>query len=143
MLHERVGGEWSFVETLRHLVLAVDLWVGRLLSADARPLHPLGLPPTDTSDAAVAEMGLDLAAKPTFADMAVLHRQSRARVDDALAHLTHDDLASVRTAVLSPDWGQESVTVLECLRVVVKEHLEHLRFAERDLATLEVRSAPA
>src|SRR5215211_4441379 len=29
LLHERVDGEWSFIETLRHLVFATDAWVLR------------------------------------------------------------------------------------------------------------------
>ena len=46
-LHEQVGGEWSFVETLRHLVFAVDCWVGRMLAEVEHPFDPLGVPPTD------------------------------------------------------------------------------------------------
>ena len=45
----------------------------------------------------------------------------------------------MRTAVLAPDWGEESFPVLECLTVVVREHADHLRFAQRDLAVLEAR----
>ena len=60
-----------------------------------------------------------------------------------LAGVTDTDLPEVRTAVLAPDWGEESFSVLECLTVVVREHADHLRFAQRDLATLEERSAPA
>lgn len=36
LLHERVEGEWSFIETLRHLVFATDAWVK----------HRAGLPRT-------------------------------------------------------------------------------------------------
>jgi hypothetical protein len=37
LLHESVGGEWSFIETLRHLVFATDSWIsGRSL---ATPRH--------------------------------------------------------------------------------------------------------
>jgi len=25
----RVGGEWSFAQTLRHLVMATDTWLGK------------------------------------------------------------------------------------------------------------------
>ena len=45
LLHERVEGEWSFVETMRHLVFADDIWVGRMLSDEPGVFHPLGLPP--------------------------------------------------------------------------------------------------
>ena len=31
LLHERVDGEWSFTETLRHLVFATDAWVRRAI----------------------------------------------------------------------------------------------------------------
>lgn len=34
LLHESVGGEWSFIQTSRHLVFATDAWVGRSLLGD-------------------------------------------------------------------------------------------------------------
>lgn len=43
-LHERVDGEWSFVETLRHLVFVSDIWVRRAVLGDPRPWHALSLP---------------------------------------------------------------------------------------------------
>jgi uncharacterized protein YjbI with pentapeptide repeats len=141
LLHERVAGEWSFVETMRHLVFAVDVWVGRVLADEPGAYHSLGLPPTDTTDAAATEMGLTLDAEPSFAQVEALHRQARARFDAALSRVTDADLATVRTAVLAPDWGEESFPVSACLRVVVGEHAEHLRFARRDLAVLEAREA--
>ena len=137
LLHQRVDGEWSFVETMRHLVFAVDIWVGRMLDDEPGAFHPLGLPPTDTTDAGAAEMGLTREARPSFAEVEALHRLARGRFDDTLARVTDADLATVRTAVLAPDWGEESFPVFECLRVVVNEHAEHLRFALRDLSALE------
>lgn len=139
VLNERVHGEWSFVETMRHLVFADDIWVGRLLSDVPGPFHPLGVPPTDTTDAGAAQMGLTLAARPSFAEVAALHRDRRRRFTERLARVTDADLPEVRTAVLAPDWGEESFPVLECLTVVVREHADHLRFARRDLAVLEAR----
>ena len=38
-----VDGEWSFAQTLRHLVLATDLWLGKSVIGLAEPFHPLGL----------------------------------------------------------------------------------------------------
>ncbi len=76
LLNERVNGEWSFVETMRHLVFADDIWVGRMLSDEPGPFHPLGVPPTDTTDAGAAEMGLTLAARPSFAEVTALHRRA-------------------------------------------------------------------
>jgi len=37
LLHERVDGEWSFIETLRHLVFATDAWVKRAFLGSRRP----------------------------------------------------------------------------------------------------------
>ena len=128
---------------MRHLVFADDIWVGRMLSDEPAPFHPLGVPPTDTTDAGASEMGLALDARPSFDEVVALHRERRRRFTDLLLRVTDADLPRVRTAVLAPDWGEESFPVLECLTVVVREHADHLRFAQRDLATLEERSAPA
>ena len=37
-----VGGEWSFAQTLRHLVLATDTWLGRAILEIDKPYHPIG-----------------------------------------------------------------------------------------------------
>ena len=44
LLHESVDGEWSFIETLRHLAFATDAWVRRAVLGDPAPWHPLDLP---------------------------------------------------------------------------------------------------
>ena len=49
--HERVDDEWSFVETLRHLIFAIDTWVGRMILGELNPFTgsvchpPTVLPP--------------------------------------------------------------------------------------------------
>ena len=43
-LHEQVDGEWSFIETLRHLSFATAAWVHRAIGGDPAPWHPLDLP---------------------------------------------------------------------------------------------------
>src|SRR6185436_5920466 len=37
-----VDGEWSFAQTLRHLVLATDMWLGRAILQIGQPFHPVG-----------------------------------------------------------------------------------------------------
>ena len=37
LLHASVGGEWSFVQTQRHLVYATDAWVRRAILGDPAP----------------------------------------------------------------------------------------------------------
>src|SRR3954469_7401477 len=45
-----VGGEWSFAQTLRHLVLATDMWLGRAILALDQPFHPFGQLDAGTED---------------------------------------------------------------------------------------------
>ncbi len=44
LLHERVDGEWSFVDTLRHLSFATECWLLRAVQGDPAPWDPLSLP---------------------------------------------------------------------------------------------------
>ena len=64
-----VGGEWSFAQTLRHLVMATDAWLGRSVLEAEQPFHPLGLP----WDGAGEEDGFDgsvlLAGPAPYADV--------------------------------------------------------------------------
>jgi len=46
-LNEGVNGEWSFIETLRHLLYATDCWIGRAILGDPSPWHRLDWPPDD------------------------------------------------------------------------------------------------
>lgn len=138
LLNERVDDEWSFIETLRHLVFAIDTWVGRVLSGEESPYHPFGFPPTDSMDGAAA-LGLDVAARPSYAEVVALLAERMARMGAVVADVTDDQLDETRSAVLSADWGEETFPVRECLSVVMNESIEHRRFALRDLAVLEAR----
>ncbi len=40
LLHERVDGEWSLVETQRHLLFASDAWLGNAVLEEQAPYHP-------------------------------------------------------------------------------------------------------
>ena len=70
---EKVDGEWSFIETLRHLVFVTDTWIGMgVVGSEAR--HPLGLPPHFVTNG--KELGLDLESKPDL-DTVLLVRTDR------------------------------------------------------------------
>ena len=43
-LAEQVDEEWSFEQTLRHLVFITDAWASRTVLDEPMPYHPLGLP---------------------------------------------------------------------------------------------------
>ena len=38
-----VDGEWTFTQTLRHLILATDAWLGEAIGKQEKPFHPLGM----------------------------------------------------------------------------------------------------
>lgn len=56
MLHERVNGEYSFVETLRHLLFAWDAWLPRMVLRVSNGYHDWAVPPDLPPDAGRAVM---------------------------------------------------------------------------------------
>ncbi|RBY87677.1 DinB family protein [Blastococcus sp. TF02A-30] len=135
---ERVDGEWSVAETLRHLVFAVDSWIGKVVDGAAAPWHPLGLPPTDFSEEERARVGSG-DARPSFEEAEAAHADRRAQVRRVLDGLTEARLDEVRTATPAPAGEPEPIPVRHALAVVLNEHCEHRRYAVRDLAVLEAR----
>jgi len=141
LLHESVDGEWSFIETLRHLVFATDSWVGRAIGGDPAPWHPLGLPWEEAPQELEAQR--DRAARPSLDLMLELRRDRRASVTALLAGLTDETLAASTTPVEGPGWPPaRSFGVRECLLIVLNEEWHHRQYAERDLAVLEARAEP-
>jgi uncharacterized damage-inducible protein DinB len=138
---ERVEGEWSFVETLRHLILAVDVWMGRVLPEVPEPFQAIGLPPGDHPDEDLDQLGIVRTATPSYAEVSAMFDDQLARTRRSLDAVRDDDLERIRTAVAMPKWGEESHSVRTCFRVVLNELCEHRRYAERDLAVLAARSS--
>ncbi|SCE86772.1 DinB family protein [Micromonospora mirobrigensis] len=85
---QRLDGEWSFVETLRHLVFAADTWVGRMILGEAVPHHRFALPPTDHPSDRAPELGVDLTSEPSYAEVLALHADRLARTRRLAAELT-------------------------------------------------------
>jgi uncharacterized protein YjbI with pentapeptide repeats len=135
-LHVSVDGEWSFTETLRHLVFATDSWVGRAILGDPAPWDPLGLPWGEMPDTPGVPRDRD--ARPPLDAVLALRRTRTAMVRDVLAGLTDASLAAHTTPVEGPGWPPpDSFPVKECLLIVLNEEWEHRLYAERDLAALE------
>jgi hypothetical protein len=133
-LHTSVDGEWSFIQTLRHLNFASAAWVGRMILGDPSPWHPLDLP----WDEAPHWEGIpsDREARPTLDEVLAVRRERQAMVSGAIDALTEDQLAS-HVSRTEPGWPQlEDFPLKECLYIVVNEEYEHRQFAERDLAAL-------
>ena len=140
LLHERVDREWSFIETLRHLVMATDSWVLRAVLGLARPHHPLGLPHTEMEP--VDGVPADHAARPGLDEILAVRADRMAVVRRVLRDLTDEQLAGMTEPVLTPGYpASESFAVRRCLGAILNEEWEHRRFAERDLAVLESRHA--
>jgi DinB superfamily/Pentapeptide repeats (8 copies) len=123
---ESVGGEWSFVDTLRHLVFAMDKWfTAPILGADA--FHDVGLPNTGSID--FGWPGLDRRADPTFDEVLAVRAERAARLRDFLDAVTPADLTR-EVDVLE----NGTTPVNECIYTVLEEEFEHNRYAVRDLA---------
>lgn len=139
-LHERVEEEWSFVETLRHLVFIVDSWASRTILDVERPFHPLALPQTAYRPADAAALGMRLDAEPSLDDVLAAWADRRAVLRSILEPLVDADLGRVCRRTPAPGYPPEDRPVAECLAVVFEELGEHHRFAVRDLAALEARA---
>ncbi len=134
---ESVRGEWSLAQTVRHLVFADDCWTGQMLLG-GESFHPWGLPNTDYPfDRIVPDLGIDVSVEVPWDELVALHRARRARFGALLAGLSDADLDSSRVGTPAPAWGEETHTVADCVDTLLREHTEHRRFVERDLATLE------
>ena len=140
LLHERVDEEWSFIETLRHLVFATDAWVRRAMLGQPMPWDPLDLPHDDMPGE--PSVPRDREARPSLDEMLVLRADRMATVRQVLADLTDDQLAAMTESVTEPGYpAPESFPVRRCLGAVVNEEWEHRLYAERDLDVLESRSS--
>lgn len=138
LLHERVDGEWSFTQTLRHLAFATDAWVRRAILGDPIPWHPLDLPWEEMRD--TPGVPRDREARPTLDEVLALRRTRMDTVREVLSDLTDERLASHTEPVPGPGWPEpRSYPVQECLATVLNEEWWHRQFAERDLATLAQR----
>jgi hypothetical protein len=138
LLHERVDDEYSFIETLRHLVFAIDAWVRRAVLGLPEPYSPLGLPHDEMEpDPSVPN---DPDARPSLEEMLDLHEDRMRTVRDVMARLTDDEVGGETDPVPPPGYPPAgSYPVRRCLRAVVTEEWLHRQYAERDLAVLEQR----
>jgi hypothetical protein len=132
-----VDGEWSFIETQRHLILATDCWLLRAIKGDPGPYHPFGLAGSWLSDP--QSLGLDYQARPTLDEVVDVRRDHMTLVRETIAAVTPSELERVSTPPDTYGHPTEPHTVLHCLHVILDEEWEHDRYANRDLAILESR----
>jgi hypothetical protein len=138
LLHQRVEDEWSFIETLRHLVFATDAWVRRAILGHPEPYSPLGLPHDEMEPAPSVPNDPD--ARPSLDEVLGLRSDRMRTVHDVIATLTDDVLNGETDPVPAPGYPPAgSYPVRRCLLAIVNEEWLHRLYAERDLAILEQR----
>ena len=137
LLHEQVDDEWSFIETLRHLGFAHACWVSGVVLADPAPWHPLDLPWDEAP--AVAGVPWDRDVRPALDEVLGVRAERRATVAKVLADLGDDGLDRAVSSATPFLRDADSLTVGECLRVVLNEEWEHRLYAERDMGVLAER----
>ena len=137
IVDESVDGEWSFAQTLRHLVMATDVWLGKAILEREQPFHPLGQP-----NAEYATDGYDTSifasTVPSYDEVRAVRAERMGMVRDFIAGVTAEDLAEAKANPWAP---QHPETTLSCVHVILGEEWEHHRYAVRDLETLTAGSS--
>jgi hypothetical protein len=135
-LHRSVDEEWSFVETIRHLIFVTDVWFGHPILGKKNPFHEYGLPASFI--AAGPEVGIDPAASPSFDEVMEVRADRLAAVRGFLASVTQADLDRPREPNPAPGGPPPAVrTATECLQVILNDEWAHHQFAVRDLIVVE------
>ncbi|MGW0228095.1 DinB family protein [Actinopolymorpha singaporensis] len=138
LLHKSVDGEWSFVQTLRHLVFATDAWVRRAILGDPSPWDPLDLPWDEMPE--TPGVPWDREAQPPLDTVLALRQDRMATVREVVEGLTDESLAANTEPVEGPGWPPPiSFPVRDVLLCVLNEEWQHRLYAERDLDALEAR----
>ena len=134
-----VDHEWSVAQTLRHLVMATDTWLGRAVLEQDQPYHPAGLP-NDDGDSEAYDESVFAATSPLFVDVLEARADRQAMVRNFLAAVTPEELLAPRK---NPHASEHHETVLSCLRTILEEEWEHHRYAVRDLDILQENPTPS
>jgi len=140
LLHESVDEEWSFIETLRHLVFATDSWIRPAILADPSPWDHLDLPWDEMPD--TPGVRRDREVRPSLDRVLELRRDRMATVREVIDGLTDETLQGNTKPVEGPGWPESrSYPVRECLLSILNEEWEHRLYAERDLGVLKGRTS--
>lgn len=129
-----VNDEWTFAQTLRHLILATDVWLGKAVLQREQPFHPLGLMDVGTESDGRHDTSVFATEKPSYDAVLEARAGRMAMVREFLATATEDDLAVTRKNPHEPEFPE---TTRSCIHVILEEEWEHHRYAVRDLAAIE------
>src|SRR3954471_14349055 len=131
-----VDGEWSMVETLRHLVFVHDSWFRRCVLGLTEPFTAMGLGPPFVMDQ--KDNGLDPSAQPSLDEVLAVRNRQAVEIETWLAEVTPDQLAHPAPVPDDDRWPPYATgrTVRQCLGTVLNEEWAHHRFCKRDLEKL-------
>ncbi|MBS4101328.1 DinB family protein [Tsukamurella paurometabola] len=132
-----VNGEWSAVQTLRHLVFVHDSWFRRCCLGAVATFTPLGLGP-DVAPYRGAH-GLDLAADPSLDEVVDVRAAQAAELESWLERAVPEGLAAPAPVPDDDVWPPyaRGRSVGQCLCTVLTETFEHHRYCARDLDAIE------
>ncbi len=135
--HRTVNGEWSALQTMRHLVFVHDSWFRRCVLGSTNQFTPMGLAPDYVPDR--EGQGLDLTAAPALEEVVAVRTQQAAEVDDWLQTVTPMQLAAVAPIPDGDGWPPyaRGRSTLQCLGTVLGEEWAHHGFCVRDLDLVE------
>ena len=133
--HHGVDGEWSMVETLRHLIFVHDSWFRRCVLGLTEPFTAVGLGPPSVMD---QENGLDPSAQPSLDEVLAVRNRQASGIETWLAEVTPDQLAQTAPVPDDDRWPSyaKGRAVRQCLGTVLEEEWAHHGFCKRDLDKL-------
>jgi hypothetical protein len=135
--HCTVNGEWSALQTLRHLVFVHDSWFRRCVLGSTKLFTPMGLALDNVPDREM--QGLDLAADPTLDEVAAVRGEQAAELDAWLSTATPSQLAAPAPIPEGEGWPPyaRGRSTRQCLGTVLNEEWAHHSFCVRDLELVE------
>jgi len=131
-----VDGEWSMVDTLRHLVFVHDSWFRRCVLGLTEPFTVVGLGPPSVM--AHAENGLDPSTRPSLDEVLAVRVRQASEIETWLAEVTSGQLAQTAPVPDDDRWPPyaKGRTVRQCLGTLLNEEWAHHGFCRRDLDKL-------
>jgi DinB superfamily len=138
--HRSVNGEWSAVQTLRHLVFVHDSWFRRCCLGSTAPFTPMGIGPS--VEPYREAHGLDLSLEPTLEEVVTTREAQAAELAAWLEEATPETLATTAPVPDDDVWPPyaRGRSVRQCLGTVLNETFEHHGFCVRDLELVSAGS---
>jgi hypothetical protein len=137
MEHRAVNGEWSALQTMRHLIFVHDSWFRRCVLGSTQLFTSMGLATDYVPDR--ERQGLELTADPNLDEVAAVRDEQAAELDAWLKTVTPSQLAATAPIPEGEGWPPyaRGRSTRQCLGTVLNEEWAHHRFCVRDLDLVE------